>query len=50
MGKFFSGVPNAILDVFEFEELKNTWEVEFTRLDNFRWTQLVFLQISKFYS
>ena len=28
---------NSILDVFVFEELKNTWEVEFTQLDNFRW-------------
>ena len=49
-GRVFSGVPNMILDAFEFEELKNTREVEFTRLNNFRWTGLVFLRISEFYS
>ena len=33
-GRLFTGVPNSRLDVFKFEELKNTPEVEFTRLEN----------------
>ena len=33
-GRVFSGVPNSILDAFVLEELKNTWEVEFTRFNN----------------
>ena len=33
-GRVFSGVPNSRLGVFELEERKNTWEVEFTRFNN----------------
>ena len=33
-GRVFLGVPNSRLGDFELEELKNTWEVEFTRFNN----------------